>query len=109
MRTSAIALLALLTACSTPGDVRRDGERAEVRLTLPPAAATGCLAKNADEFGGGYSSTVRGNEVIVRLGGETTVAVAEVRPDGGGSIATIWRRALTYPHGALPSAMTKGC
>lgn len=109
MRAATVALLALLAGCSTPGDVRRDGERAEVRLTLPPATATGCLARNADEFGGGYSSTIRGNEVIVRLGGEMTVAVAEVRPDGAGSIATIWRRALTYPHGALPAAMTKGC
>lgn len=108
-----IVSLALLAGCSTPAEVRQDGARHDYTLRLPPEEAVRCMTRNAEEHAGYVTPRVRdgGAEVreIIISGLDSTLAVAEIRPAGSGSRATIWRAfAPALPFG-LPDAMAKGC
>lgn len=109
MRDAAITLLCLLAAgCSTPGDVRRDGVRHDYTLRSAPADAIRCITRNADDYGMGLIVQERTDGVIVRSP-ETAIAVADVRPTGGGSAVTIWRHSVALGNRGLPDAMVRGC
>jgi hypothetical protein len=109
MRLPTLALLlALLAGCATPAEIRRDGVREDFALTLPADKAVTCVRRNAEDYSGAFSVIAHEREVIVR-GADTTVAVAEIRPSGARSAATIWRKSPTFGISDLPAAMAKGC
>lgn len=105
--------LALLTGCATPTELKQDGIRTHYTLRLPPDQAARCLARNAEEYFGGFGAQVRETEapgileVHVRM--EQLLAVAHIEPKGGGSSATIWRGRIPLIAWGLPEAMAKGC
>jgi hypothetical protein len=112
MRLGWIALALLLSACSTPQEVRNDGTRHDYALRLPPADAAKCLARNADDHSGYITPTLReagGTFEVLVKGLDSTLAVAEVRPASSGSSATIWRAHIPAMPFGLPAAMVKGC
>lgn len=101
---AAIALLAMLAGCYTPGEIRDQGTRHERAVSLPPAEAASCMARHANDYGMGVYATVNGNEVVVR-GSESAFAVATAAPGK----ATIWLGPNALLLGSLPDAMAKGC
>lgn len=115
--TIAAIAAAVLTACATPGDVRRDGARSDYALKLAPAAAARCMARNAEDHFGTFSAQVRdgvaaaeGSTVIVRAG-DSTAVIADLRPRVGGSQASVWLSPLIFmpPGSTLPAVMAQGC
>jgi hypothetical protein len=109
-RLMLIAALLALAGCATPNELKQDGPRSEHRLRLQPTEAVKCLARNAEEFFGGFDAQIRENEVHVRGGDpRRLVAVAAVSPADQGSAATIWRTQSLLFISGLPAAMAKGC
>lgn len=110
-----IALAVLVTGCSTPSELRHDGERSEYSLRLPAKDAALCMVRNADEFGFPLFPISTMNEAT---GGAFDVnvqsssgllAVARIVPATNGSTATIWRARVFVATFNLPERMAKGC
>lgn len=113
MRIAAIALLALAGCASTPSELRTDGARRDFTLSMSPAQAAACLARNAENAASGVTTAVRigatsgTHEVVVSRG--EPIAVADVTPADRGARATIWRAHVPILPTGLPEAMAKGC
>ena len=115
---AAIGAAALLAGCAVPPQELPTGERLKRQFAAPPETVAHCIARNAERIHAPYRGTARPTgkgawEVVVRIAGadDTSVLVAQLAPQAGGTAASIW----TTPHEFrlvrkdLASAVSEGC
>ena len=112
----AVVLLIGLTGCATTLEqLKQESQRSVHVLKQPAAPAAACLARNADNFRGGFKAVSRridvGYEVIVRMAdADRVVALAYIVPEGTGSEASVWvTKEFSNRREALVPAMIASC
>ncbi len=116
MRLAAVLALACLVGCaSTPAELRSTSPGTQHTLTLAPAQAAGCIARNIENNNRFQTAALRPTaqadhyEIAVRAPEAPiygTLYLIEVKPAARGSHATIWG---TDPGDGFSVAAVKGC
>src|SRR5687768_9594421 len=117
MRTlniAAVITIAALAACASPVDLRRDGDRHEVKLEEPPDRAARCVTVKFEGSNPWAQASYRrqpdGTFEVTGLEWGSIVLVGEIKLARQGSALTLWvARSSSFADGVNRDRLLSGC